>query len=201
MAGGQLLEVEVKFWVEDLTELRERVMAAGGELVRERVFERNVRFDTAENRLMEKGELLRLREDTAVTLTYKSPPSVAVTSQAKVREELEITVSDFKTAEAILTRLGFFPCQIYEKYRETFRLKNVEIVLDEMPFGHFVELEGPEPQLKPCALSLGLNWENRILANYLALFNQLKLKYNLPFNDLTFANFDKLQLPVAKFPW
>jgi adenylate cyclase class 2 len=91
--------------------------------------------------------------------------------------------------EAILVRLGFVAFQSYEKYRETFTLQGVEVVLDEMPFGHFVELEGEEPALRAVASALGLPWAGRILDNYLNLMARVRAYYQLPFDDLTFANF------------
>ncbi|MCA9920516.1 MAG: hypothetical protein KC445_21325 [Anaerolineales bacterium] len=86
---------------------------------------------------------------------------------------------------------------MYEKYRETFTWQDVEIVLDELPYGNFVELEGDEGGLKTAVSHLNLNWQNRILTNYLGLMAQLKAHHNLPFNDLTFANFDGLNVSIA----
>ena len=194
------LEVEVKFLVRDLAGVRELLLAAGAVLKKGRVFERNVRYDTEDEALLGRWELLRLRQDTAVKLTFKGPPAEAIESEAKVREELEVEVSDFDTAAAIVQRLGFEPKQIYEKYRETFQLGAVEVVLDEMPYGDFVELEGPEADLKPLTAILQLDWSKRILDNYLLMMAQLKAFHNLPFNDLAFAHFAKTGFVVADLP-
>jgi len=32
---------------------------------------------------------------------------------------------------------------MYEKYRTTFTIGSLEVVLDELPYGNFVEIEGP----------------------------------------------------------
>jgi adenylate cyclase, class 2 len=197
MGHKNSLEVEVKFYMPDLATFRKRLLAAGATLTRPRVFERNVRFDTADERLFRELSLLRLREDTAVSLTYKSTPPNLPKSEAKVREELEVTVSDFDTLAQILQRLGFAPIQVYEKYRETFQWQAVEIVLDELPYGKFVEFEGEEQGLKTAVSHLNLNWSDRLVTNYLALMTQLKAKHNLPFNDLTFANFANLPISIA----
>ncbi len=191
------LEVEVKFYVPDLTAVRQRLLALGAKISKPRVYERNVRFDTTDEVLRQKLAILRLRQDTAVRLTYKGMPQHAVQGEARVREELEVAVSDGETMTLILERLGYFPVQVYEKYRETFVWGDVEIVLDEMPFGNFVELEGPEPAIKETAVQLELDWHGRILTNYLGLMAELKQAYNLPFADLTFANFDGLDVTVA----
>lgn len=195
------LEVEVKFFVPELAAFRERLLAAGAELAKPRIYERNVRFDTADERLYKELSLLRLRKDTAVTLTYKGTSEKQSQSEAKVREELEVQVSDFDTLSQIFQRLGFAPMQVYEKYRETFEWQNVEIVLDELPYGNFIELEGEEAGIKTAVAHLNLNWQDRIVDNYLGLMARLKAHHNLPFNDLTFANFANLDISIADILW
>ena len=195
MSGDQL-EVEVKFLVSDLDGLRRRLLDAGAEQVRSRLYEKNVRFDTPTETLRDRFQLLRLRQDDRVRLTFKGPAEDAG-SEAKVREEIEVEVADFETMSAILTKVGFVDHQVYEKYRETFRLGEVEAVLDEMPFGDFAELEGEETAIRAAAKELGLNWEERILTNYLTLFDMLRERHELPFDDLTFAHFSDVDVTVA----
>ncbi len=197
MAGNDHLEAEVKFLVGDLTAVRARLISLGATLKKERIFEKNVRFDTPDERLRHELKLLRLRQDTAVRLTFKGPTPADLTSEVKVREELEIEVSDFDTAAAICEQLGFAPLQVYEKYRETFQLGEIEVVLDEMPYGNFVELEGPESAIKTAALQLNLNWNRRLLTNYLALMGDIKAHHNLDFDDITFANFAGRGISIA----
>ncbi|KAA3663311.1 MAG: class IV adenylate cyclase [Chloroflexi bacterium] len=197
MSEQDRLEVEVKFLVADLTAVRTTLLSQNAILKKARVFEKNVRFDTPNERLREELKLLRLRQDTAVKLTFKGPTPADLTSEAKIREELEIEVSDFDTAASICERLGFAPIQVYEKYRETFQLGEVEIVLDEMPYGSFVELEGPEAAIKTAASQLNLDWDKRLLTNYLALMGEVKAHFNLDFDDLTFANFEGKDISLA----
>lgn len=191
-AGGRdakALEVEVKFYVTDLDATRRRILDAGAILASPRVYERNVRFDTPDEELLRRQELLRLRQDTRARLTFKGPAAADVHSEAKVREEIELEVADFDGMATILTRLGFAPVQVYEKYRETYHLGDVEIVVDELPFGNFVELEGTEQAIKAAAQRIGFDWERRVLANYLALMELCRRTYDLSFADLTFDNF------------
>jgi adenylate cyclase class 2 len=197
MAATADLEVEVKFYAPDLTAVRQRLLAEGAELVADRIFERNVRFDNSQGELLRKRQLLRLRQDRAARLTFKGESVQQAGSEAHVREELEVSVSSFDTAVAILQRLGFQPVQLYEKYRETFRLGPVEVVLDELPFGDFVELEGEEAAIRAAAATLGLDWSRRILYNYLYLMALLKEQQELPFSDLTFDNFRQTTATIA----
>lgn len=192
------LEVEVKFFVSDLGVARRRLEADGAELVAPRVYERNVRFDTPDHKLLRRAELLRLRQDTRARLTFKGPAAADAESEAKVREEIELEIADFDRMATILIRLGYSPVQTYEKYRQTWRWHDVEVVLDELPFGEFLELEGEEAAIKVAAAALGLNWSKRILTNYLGLMELCRRSFNLPFSDLTFANFDGITVDMAQ---
>ena len=183
------LEIEVKFLLPNLSLIRNRLLQLGATLVRPRTYERNIRYDNAWDGLMRQGKLLRLRQDTDAIITYKGDPGEDISSEVRVREELEMTVEDFDMAASILERVGFEPRQVYEKYRETYEIEAVEVVPDEMPFGDFVELEGEEISIRTVAQQLRLDWDRRILTNYLNLFASLKESHQLPFEDLTFENF------------
>ncbi|UCG22928.1 MAG: class IV adenylate cyclase [Chloroflexota bacterium] len=192
--SGENLEIEVKFLVDDLSATRDRLLALGARIHKPRVYERNIRFDSPWDGLLSQGKLLRLRQDTAARLTYKGEPQTAVESEAMVREELEVQVGDFQSTQALLERVGFEPKQVYEKYRETFTFGGVEVVLDEMPFGNFVELEGENASIRAAAAALELDWDLRILDNYLALMAGLKERFGLDFDDLTFENFATVEV-------
>lgn len=192
------LEVEVKFLVSSLQAVRARLVEAGADLVAPRIYERNVRYDTSDEQLLKRLELLRLRQDSRVRLTFKGPAAEDEQSEAKVREEIEIEVSDYARMDLILRRLGFIPMQIYEKYRETYHWQGVEIVLDEMPFGEFVELEGAEVNLMLVAAALGLDWGRRVTNNYLEMMEMCRRAFDLPFSDLTFADFDRRPVDMSE---
>ena len=140
----------------------------------------NVRLEDDEGSLLQQRQLLRLRQDGRTVLTFKGSPPAGTQSEVKVYEELEVMVSDFDTILALFERLGFRPVQIYEKYRETFTLGSLEIVLDELPYGNFTELEGDEAEIKVAAEQLGLDWARRINSNYLALMDKLVQEKQLP---------------------
>jgi adenylate cyclase class 2 len=200
MNSNNNLEVEVKFFVPDLAAVREAILAAGGHLEKPRVHEFNISYDNPWSGLQRKAMLLRLRQDKIARLTFKGTPEEAFHSEAKIREELEVEVSDFETTAVILERIGFEQVRTYEKYRETFLLGELEIVLDELPFGNFVEIEGGqehEQAIRETAVRLHLDWNRRILDNYLSLMAQMKAHHDLPFDNLTFENFAELGISVA----
>jgi adenylate cyclase class 2 len=183
---GANLETEVKFAVQDLNALRDRLLAAGAELAQPRVLEVNLRLDNLADELRAAGKVLRLRQDTRTRLTLKTPVGPWGT-EAKTLRELELEVGDFKVAEQMLVELGFHVWFIYEKYRESYHLAGTEISLDELPFGSFVEIEGSMEGITAVAGLLDLDGTRRITAGYWMLFQDAKERLDLPFDDCTFA--------------
>jgi adenylate cyclase class 2 len=91
--------------------------------------------------------VLRLRRvGDGATLTYKKRFSTS--SSIKRQREDETRVDDPDALNAILEALGFTPALIYEKRRETWVLGKSEIVIDELPFGLFMEIEGKEREIR-----------------------------------------------------
>lgn len=191
------LEIEVKFFLPDSNAVRENILKLGARSLG-RFFEANIRFEDRDKSLIKKNALLRLRKDNRVTLTYKSEPELDDLN-FKIFRELEVEVSDFDVMESILTSLGFCAEQVYEKWRETLVLQNTHFCIDNMPFGTFLEIEGNRESIPDMARKLGFKWEDRILFNYLKIFNTLKRQENLNFSDVTFENFKHLSLDFSKY--
>jgi adenylate cyclase class 2 len=91
--------------------------------------------------------VLRLRRvgDRGI-LTYKE----RLPSDSPIKHQLEdeTSVDDPDAMESILDAIGFVPSLVYEKRRETWRLGKAEIVIDELPFGLFMEIEGVEAEIR-----------------------------------------------------
>lgn len=188
-------EIEVKYHIIDAAVMQQRLISAGASSSG-RIFEKNIRFEDAADSLIKKKSLLRLRQDSKTTLTFKQA-SASGDSQFKIYREIETEVGDFDATRRILESLGYFPRQIYEKYRETFTLKNAALCLDTMPYGNFLEIEGDKTSIRELTDQLGLNWTRRILATYLELFEYIRKEALLTFDDLTFANFKDIRHDFA----
>jgi adenylate cyclase class 2 len=185
-------ELEVKFYLSKRREMEAKLNALG-QLSAPRVHEINLRLDTAKLSLLASGKLLRLRQDSRARVTYKGPGSEE--GGVRLRQELEFTVSDFDTARALFEALGYQVYMMYEKYRTTYQLKNVEVALDEMPTGDFLEIEGPDSEsIHNAAQQLELNWETRILDSYTVLFARTRAQMGFDFRDLSFENFKGISI-------
>jgi adenylate cyclase class 2 len=186
-------EKEVKFYLRNLEAMAARLETTGADLVRPRVLERNLRLDTPDGALSAGHRVLRLRQDDRVRVTYKD--NAHIEAGVLVRTEIEFTADDLELALKLFEALGYQVVVLYEKYRRVYRLGDVEVVLDEMPFGDFMEIEAPNTTLiEGVAQMLGLNWERRGIASYLGLFDVLKQHQDIDFRDLSFANFASLEI-------
>lgn len=189
-------EIEVKFYIRDLKKVEAHLQELGARFVQARVLERNIRFDLPGARLRAEGRVLRLRQDTEAKLTYKG----AGKQQQGIldREEIEFTVGDFEKAKRFLEALGYQKLVYYEKYRTTCEWNGALIMLDEMPYGSFLEIEGQDHEsIRGLADRLGLNWETAVATSYIALFDRVCKVRQLSCEDLSFANFAGMNVTDA----
>ena len=134
------IEIEKKFRLSD--DWREQILAnlegLGAQFVSED-FEENTLYGGGI--LDEKRAVLRLRKiGNKIVLTYKE--RVKNNSDIKHQTEFETIVESAEEIENIIAHLGFTKALVYEKRRKTWRLRDVEIMLDELPFGLYMEIEG-----------------------------------------------------------
>jgi adenylate cyclase class 2 len=193
------LEIEVKAHVADLAVVHATLIAQAAVLEQPRILEVNLRFDTPEASLAHRGEILRLRRGGDVRLTHKRPAQPA--GELLARSEVEVVVEDFEATREVLERSGFEVVVVYEKFRAQYRLGVVQVTLDELPFGTFVELEGPSAQtLKQAARDLSLPWNQVFQGSYLNIFDWLRENRGLAARNLTFAEFAGIELADLGLP-
>jgi adenylate cyclase class 2 len=90
--------------------------------------------------------VLRLRRvDGSATLTFKE--RIPTTSSIKHQREEETPVGDPDAMNEILGALGFEAALVYEKRRRRWQIGTAEVVLDELPFGLFMEIEASEDEI------------------------------------------------------
>lgn len=191
--SGQGQETEAKFYVQDLERIRSSLENVQAVMVQGRVLEKNFRFDRPDGSLRARGQVLRLRYDTEARLTYKG--SNKGTNGVLSREEIEFVAGNFQKAKEFLEALGYQQVFYYEKYRTTYQLDQTLMMLDELPYGNFLEIEGEsETSIQTLARQLNLNWGAAIERSYSALFEDIQKKFKLSFRDLSFENFGSLTI-------
>jgi adenylate cyclase class 2 len=178
-----MIEVEKKFRLtkRQRDSVLKRLPEIGAQLERED-FEENTLY---EGQALHDGScVLRLRRiGGRSTLTFKQrlPGASAIKQQ---REE-ETAVGDPEAMAAILEALGFTASLVYEKRRQTWRLGRTEIVIDVLPFGLFMEIEGRANEIKSVERRLGMKG----LRTEHATYPQLTAKHGKRYDGLIEARF------------
>ena len=143
-------ELEAKMQVTDHEAVRAQLRASGGAHLGA-CMELNTFFDNADGALVAQDKGLRVRHtcdfvtrDERHVVTYKGPQRAG---ELKNREEIEFVADDGEQAALLLERLGYSPTLSFEKRRETWRIDDCLVELDELPqLGCFVEIEGPDEE-------------------------------------------------------
>lgn len=201
-------EREIKLRIENLPALRRALAKLGARVAVPRLHESNALFDTSGSALAKREQLLRIRTETKAqrkagrgaertVVTFKRPirqAGPAKSKRHKVREEIEVQVSDAQRLGAIFAALQMRPWFHYEKFRTTFRLpaaqtwaKGLLLELDETPIGVFLELEGPAKAIDRAAQALGFRKSEYVLGNYMVLYREYCRRRREKPSDMLFA--------------
>lgn len=212
---GRQNEVEVKLPVTDVPALRRRLVHLGARQISARTHEFNTLYDSQKKILARRGQMIRIRSEQPANqqrrilqaeaqLTFKGPVrGNAGKSSAtrrlnkgryKVREELELTLSDGERMCQILCALGLRPAFRYEKFRTTYGLKserNLKIEFDETPIGTFLELEGSPSSINRVARLLGYAPSQYMTQTYGTLYVTHMRQHGLKPSDMLFSTTKK----------
>ena len=168
------IEIEAKMKVESfegvLGALREKGGVELGSWVETDSF-----FDTRDRALLaaDKGLRLRVAVDlkmkvATALLTHKGPVGHGA---LKKRQETQSGVADAESMARLLEQLGFVQWLKYQKRRESWKMGDCRVELDEIPhLGRFVEIEGPsEAAVMGVREKLGLAGLTLLKASYVAM--------------------------------
>ena len=211
-------ETEIKLKIGDVRAFHrvlKRIGARPAGVGTGRVHEENVIFDTPEGGLAKHGQLLRIRTETPevrakaksaqatqrIVVTFKQPLAQqgvsdfrrATHGRYKVRDEIEVEVSETANLTKIFEGLGMSGWFRYEKFRTTFRLpsskawaRELLIELDETPIGTFGEIEGQPQWIDSTARRLSISVDQYLKESYSELFAAWKRKTRSKATEMTF---------------
>jgi adenylate cyclase, class 2 len=183
-------EVEVKFLINDIEAITQKMRDAGLHLGTPRKHEMNELFDTPEGTLRSRGELLRIRKyGDAWKLTHKTKGSAG---KHKTRVETETSVQDGEALRSIFESLGLIVTFRYEKFRTEWSDGHGHVVLDETPIGNIGEIEGSPEWIDAIAATLGLRESDYITASYAQMFFDWKRRTGSPAEEMTWTALGKI---------
>ncbi|NNF00630.1 MAG: class IV adenylate cyclase [Pyrinomonadaceae bacterium] len=134
------IEIEKKYRLtrEQFMQVEKDLEELGAEYAGED-FEENILFGS--EYLKHKNAVVRIRKtDRQNTLTYKQ--FVVAGPGGKQHIEHESIIDSPGEIAKVVEHLGLERRMVYEKRRKIWKFRDVEVVLDELPFGLYMEIEG-----------------------------------------------------------
>lgn len=134
-----MIEVEVKAWIEDLTEIEKRILQDNARYVKT-LHQKDIYFKHPTRNFAKTDEAIRVRcEDDRSLITYKGPK---LDKKSKSREEYEVEIKNPEKMQEILVKLDFTPVPSVEKVRRIYEVDEMIVALDEVKdVGKFIEVE------------------------------------------------------------
>lgn len=163
-------EIEVKFINITIDTIQQRLLAAGAVCEQPMRLMRRALMETPD--MAAKDAFLRLRDEgNKVTLTYKQHLKTGI----EAANEIETTVDDFDAAKALLEASGMIFHTYQESRRETWKLRDVEVVIDEWPWmPPYIEIEGDnEASIREAAATLGFSWDEAVFGGVDVVYRML----------------------------
>ena len=158
-------EIEIKFKIEKKDDVRKKLLDLGG--ISKKPYKQTT-YGFFSNDSIAKGIFPRIRDEHGkIVLTVK------VRSQKKTnyfeRKEYSVEISNAEEGVDIMKSLGYGQIRVFKKVREEWDFKDVDVVLDELYFGIYMEIEGSKEKIEEMVKKLGFEDKERITKAYLGL--------------------------------
>lgn len=166
-------EIEVKFVNVAIDDIRQRLQETGAEL--EQPMRDMKRALIEEEHHAAEDMFIRIRDEgNKVTLCLKKKTKSLEASTIDSTYEIETTVGDFDTAVELFKVAGWHYITCQESRRETWRLGEVEVVIDEWPWIQpYIEIEGAsEAAVKQTAAELGFDWADAVFGSVDVIYHR-----------------------------
>ena len=170
-------EIEVKFCNVDIVDIREKLKASGAML--EQPMRLMKRALIEEPHHEKENAFIRIRDEgDKTTLTFKRRDKLQGDTINNTKE-IEVIVSDFETTVELFREAGWEYKTFQESKRETWKLGDAEVVIDEWPWlKPYIEIEAStEDEVKQAAATLDFDWND-------AIYGHIDMVYQMQYDFL-----------------
>jgi len=85
------------------------------------------------------------------------------------RKEYSMEILSAEDGVGIMKSMGYDQVRVFKKIREEWKFDKVEVVLDKLYFGTYIEIEGSREEIEEMVKNLGFGKKERITKAYLGL--------------------------------
>lgn len=163
-------EIEVKFKINKGENITGKLRKLGGSIKNE-YYQTTYGFFSKDS--IKKGVFPRIRVESGKhVLTVKVRPKKK--TNYFERKEYSLEIDDEKNGIAVLKLLGFDRVREFKKKRQEWVFPDIEVCLDTLYFGRFLEIEGTKKNIEKMIKRLGFEKRERITKAYLAIEDDYK---------------------------
>lgn len=135
--------------------------------------EKTIRYDNDDLKCSNNGIFIRTKSGMKNVLTLKEiPTDSSNTSFERITTEVE--VDNINKIGYILEKIGLTKKFIMEKYRLFFKYDNVDILIDELPFGIYLEIKGEDNEINRVTKMLNIDEADLIKMTYWDIYDKIK---------------------------
>ena len=135
--------------------------------------EKTIRYDNDDLKCSNNGIFIRTKSGMKNVLTLKEiPTDSSNTSFERITTEVE--VDNINKIGYILEKIGLTKKFIMEKYRLFFKCDNVDILIDELPFGIYLEIKGEDNEINRITKMLNIDETDLIKMTYWDIYDKIK---------------------------
>ena len=135
--------------------------------------EKTIRYDNDDLKCSNNGIFIRTKSGMKNVLTLKEiPTDSSNTSFERITTEVE--VDNINKIGYILEKIGLTKKFIMEKYRLFFKYDNVDILIDELPFGIYLEIKGEDNEINRITKMLNIDETDLIKMTYWDIYDKIK---------------------------
>lgn len=166
MQNDQQIKYELQDFNKFLKELRgQSAIFIGGN------FELTVRYDYEDLRLSKNGIFIRTKTGFENVLTIKEKTDVCQSDYFQ-RKKREIEIESPEELKYIFEKIGLTNQLVMEKYRQLWKLDDIYISIDELPFGIYMEIKGSSKQINKILKKFGFKKSQVINETYWDIFKK-----------------------------
>ncbi len=169
------LEVETKIKLENPEKTKEDIIKLGAVHIKKEK-QTDEFFDFDDQRIKNSNELIRIRNKKTLCLKENQRESENI----KQSDEYESEIENYDTIIRVFKKVNLKVTGKKERTRDKYKLRNCEICIDTLPFGNFIEIEGPRTEIITISKRLGFNENQLISKTYCKLFEEHCEKNNIP---------------------
>lgn len=163
-------EIEAKFLDVDFDDIRDKLKKLGATCEQPMRLMKRAIINYSDKKLYNDDKaFVRVRDEgNKITLTYKSHAQKSVDGA----REIEVEVSDFDKTVELFEKIGLEVFSIQETKRETWRLGQAEVMLDEWPWlKPYIEIEASDVEtVQMVAQELGFSWDNAVFGGVMPAY-------------------------------